>query len=516
MDMRTRLNFWRLCLPGAFLCGSLSIVAAQQGNPASIRVESKLVQVHAEVYHKQLMHGASAEGLSCRNTNTSAFYKLPPSEPFIPSDCHYDIVIHGLRAKDFHIFEDGVEQQIESVKYERIAWLSVRDNFVSHDEWASTSRGKWSTVDLRSDWSPSPANYYYRLAYVPNQLSGGPCHKIKVTVDRVDAAVFARDQYCYTSVPATDPLQGTSFGALLQDGMNSEKRKGILLSLQAGFFYAGAQQATLQIALSFPWERLKHEWVLGDLHGTIGVLGIVKRKDGSVAARFSDLACCSSERALFGMFGDNPERRSYQESFYRHIEPGFLPSRYETQVDLPAGESYQLRVVLSDGSKFGMAEMPLLIESYDASQLALSSVLLCNRFRDAGAAEKEAAAANLAPAFIPLISHGLQFSPASDMSFKRKEPLIAYFEVYEPLFSREPKPTVQVHMRIVDAKTGELRMDFPPSDAQPYARAGSTMIPIGDKLVVSQLPKGEYRLEVQASDSAGHTTPWRSACFTLK
>jgi len=170
-------------------------------------VESKLVQVHAEVYHKQLMHGASAEGLSCRNTNTSAFYKLPPSEPFIPSDCHYDIVIHGLRAKDFHIFEDGVEQQIESVKYERIAWLSVRDNFVSHDEWASTSRGKWSTVDLGSDWSPSPANYYYRLAYVPNQLSGGPCHKIKVTVDKVDAVVFARDQYCYTSVPAADPLQ---------------------------------------------------------------------------------------------------------------------------------------------------------------------------------------------------------------------------------------------------------------------------------------------------------------------
>jgi hypothetical protein len=298
--------------------------------------------------------------------------------------------------------------------------------------------------------------------------------------------------------------------------MNSQKRKGIVLSLQAGFFYAGGQQATLEIALSFPWDRLKHEWVHGDLHGTIGVLGSGKRKDGSVAARFSDLACCSSERALFGMFGDNPERRPYQESFYRHIEPGFLPSRYETQVDLPAGESYQLRVVLSDGSKFGMAEMPLLIESYDASQLALSSVLLCNRFRDAGAAEKEAAAANLAPAFIPLISHGLQVSPASDTSFKRNEPLIAYFEVYEPLFSQEPKPTVQVRMRIVDAKTGELRMDFPPSDAQPYARAGSTMIPIGDKLAVSQLPKGEYRLEVQASDSAGHTTPWRSAGFTLK
>src|SRR5262249_58845742 len=133
----------------------------------------------------------------------------------------------------------------------------------------------------------------------------------------------------------------------------------------------------------------------------------VRGKDGSVAAGFSDLACCSSERALFGMLGDNPERRSYQESFYRHIEPGFLPSRYETQVDLPAGESYQLRVVLSDGSKFGMAEMPLLIESHDASQIAPNSVLLFKRFRDAGAAEKKTAAANLAPAYIPLITHTL-------------------------------------------------------------------------------------------------------------
>src|SRR5262252_7613154 len=92
---------------------------------------------------------------------------------------------------------------------------------------------------------PVPGKLLLLSRVCTNQLSGCPCHKIKVTVDRVDAAVFARDQYCYTSVPATDPLQGTSFGALLQDSMNSQKRKGILLSLQAGFFYAGAQQATL-------------------------------------------------------------------------------------------------------------------------------------------------------------------------------------------------------------------------------------------------------------------------------
>jgi predicted phage tail protein len=42
------------------------------------------------------------------------------------------------------------------------------------------------------------------------------------------------------------------------------------------------------------------------------------------------------------------------------------------------------------------------------------------------------------------------------------------------------------------------------------------MIPIGDELPVSQLPKGNYRLEVRATDSAGRSTPWRTASFTLK
>jgi hypothetical protein len=71
-------------------------------------------------------------------------------------------------------------------------------------------------------------------------------------------------------------------------------------------------------------------------------------------------------------------------------------------------------------------------------------------------------------------------------------------------------------MRIVDARTGEMKEDFPPMDAAPYERPGSIMIPIGDELPVSRLPKGAYRLEVQATDSAGRSTPRRTASFTLE
>ena len=33
---------------------------------------------------------------------------------------------------------------------------------------------------------------------------------------------------------------------------------------------------------------------------------------------------------------------------------------------------------------------------------------------------------------------------------------------------------------------------------------------------ISKLPKGSYRLDVQANDSTGKTTPWRSVNFTVE
>jgi hypothetical protein len=68
----------------------------------------------------------------------------------------------------------------------------------------------------------------------------------------------------------------------------------------------------------------------------------------------------------------------------------------------------------------------------------------------------------------------------------------------------------------VDAKTGELKMDLTPVDAAPYARAGISVIPIGQEISLSSLAKGAYRLNVQASDAAGKSTPWRTANFIVQ
>jgi hypothetical protein len=172
--------------------------------------------------------------------------------------------------------------------------------------------------------------------------------------------------------------------------------------------------------------------------------------------------------------------------------------------------------VLSDGEKFGLAEAPLNIGKHDDNELTLSSVMLCNRFRDAHVAAAEAAAANFAPQYFPLVSKDIQVTPTGDTRFKRGEPLIAYFEVYEPLLAARPTTAVQGHVQIVNAKTGEMAKDFPKVDVMSYQRPGTRIFPVAREIPIDKLPKGAYRVEVQATDSAGRSTVWRSANFTVE
>jgi len=52
--------------------------------------------------------------------------------------------------------------------------------------------------------------------------------------------------------------------------------------------------------------------------------------------------------------------------------------------------------------------------------------------------------------------------------------------------------------------------------AASWIQAGSPLIPIAEQIAVDKLPAGSYRLEVKASDSAGKSTVWRAADFTVE
>jgi hypothetical protein len=260
---------------------------AQTEDPFAIRVESDLVVVHTEVYDKHRLNDPPSAWGDCRRANLGMFYNLPMSAPFIPKDCLRFVLINDLSVADFHVFEDGLEQKIASVRSEREPYIWARGNIGYPGEWSYTPRGKWSTEDLGrrlepgggySGVEPADAGYFYQIAYVPTKPEEGKCHHIRVTVDRPHADIFASDQYCYTKHPATDPLEGSSFDKQMETDLDSDKAGKIPLSLQASFFYTSTQTARVEIALDFPYGYLKHEWTGPDMHATIGILGMAYKE----------------------------------------------------------------------------------------------------------------------------------------------------------------------------------------------------------------------------------------------
>ena len=116
--------------------------------------------------------------------------------------------------------------------------------------------------------------------------------------------------------------------------------------------------------------------------------------------------------------------------------------------------------------------------------------------------------------FSPLISKAVEFTPTTDTHFQKDELLCAYFEVNDPQLTSASSTTVKAHIRIVNANTGKLALDFEPVSAAPYTTPGSSVISIARGLDLSTLPDGPYRLEVQAT-AVGKDTPWRSANFEV-
>jgi hypothetical protein len=118
--------------------------------------------------------------------------------------------------------------------------------------------------------------------------------------------------------------------------------------------------------------------------------------------------------------------------------------------------------------------------------------------------------------YLPLVSKDIEFKPTADARFKKGQTLYSYFEVYEPSVGGQSPATVQVQMRIADRKTGEVMSDSAPVSATPYVKAGNPVIPIGRGMDIRGLPIGSYRLDVQATDSTGQSTAWRTANFTIE
>jgi hypothetical protein len=459
-----------------------------------IRVESNQVLVPVVVLNDKLYSRLQKAQLEGRQRSAQLLDSL---------------AIRGLSIKDFRLFEDGQQQTVQNVAPEAPGFSMVSDNFGKHPETIGSGGGRWGYADRPgndlSEWLAWPK---YVIAYVPPPSLAGSCHQIHVKVARPHVLVWARSEYCNTKHPPTDPLDGTEFGNQMAADLASTKESKIDLAVRAVTFFEDSGQARVYIELEFPWQSLKHEFKQGTLYASIGALLLIYTQDGSLAARRSDFACCD--------YGNDIKKPVKSEnSGVRSADVGsVIPNRFETQMELPPGV-YELRAILSDGENFGRERVPLTVESHDGKVLALSQIALSRRVRKLNVEPVEPAP-KLPGRFAFLVSKGIEFTPTTGTHFRKDQLLYAYFEVNEPQGVPGAATTVKAHLRIVDANTGKVKLDFEPVSAAPYVTPDSSVIRIGRGIDLSTLADGSYRLEVQATDAAGQDTPWRTANFEVE
>ena len=530
-----------VALVSGLFAASVPFAVAQTESSLAIRVKSNQVLVPVFVYNKQLWDRSiySPAGYRCLVDSAKALQKEGISVRQAPVKC-WGGFIEDLATKDFRVFEDGIEQTIQNVSRERRHWWQLFDNFGSHSEYSGIPIGKWSTADFGSsiDWHWSPvAEESYVIAYVPPQSNEGSCHQVKISVNRRNAVVYNRSEYCNVQRSLSDPLEATTFGQQLEIALGSPTKAQIPMLAASGLFFTDIGNMLAHFVLEFPQKSLHREWLSGNLVASIGVLGMAYRKDGTLAARFSDQACCPRDIPLAHV----------NESQATNDDDSEIPTRYEAELELPVGD-YDFRVILSDGKKFGRIDIPLSIESTDIEPLGLSSVALCKRYHRV---DPPSYTEGLLPSkFVPLVSKGMEFTPAADTSFGKRDPLFAYFEIYAPsgvsaadagdtnarsltraapaVETSAPKAmaelrlltvdnfSVHFELKITNLKTGRVQIDSGLRPTNEFVQAGKAVIPIVQEVTTHDLPKGDYRLEVQATDSAGHRTPWHTATFTIR
>jgi hypothetical protein len=469
-------------------CGPIVAITPVTFAQEPIRVQTNQVLVPVVVMDKERMRKSS---IPVRETVDTQRMESSVEE----------MVIRGLTAADFMILEDGKKRAIQSVTYEQSLFWDVRDNRGHHTEYIGEGGGKWSSVE----WPPGLVGVitppHYLIAYAPPESPEGSCHQITVRVSRPSALVYARNEYCNTHHSASDPLNGSSLSMQMESIIAAPAENDANISLLAIGLFRNSEVARVHIALDWRWESIKEK------SAAMGVLGMVFKKDGSLVMRFSDISKGKRETDRI-----QPESRGVFNE-----RPAPAANRYETQVNLPPGE-YDLRVVLGDGTRFGRAEIPLTVDSYDTKQLAISAVSLCKQISDVSPNSHKlpgAWTATQPQSYVPLVSKDREFKPTRNTLFKTSETLNVYFEVYEPSQEGEPQGTVDLQFRIVDAKTGALLNDPRPMSAAPYWK-GSAIIRIGWGFDISKVPKSTYRLDVRATDSKGRSTDWRSVDFSVE
>ncbi len=336
---------------------------------------------------------------------------------------------------------------------------------------------------------------YYSLGYTPAVSAEGACHTLKVKVDRGGTVVRARSGYC--NVKPVDLLAGKPAAKELESRAAGTQPGNVAASILAPYFFTSANVARVSVAMELPSNAVKFDKDKGKQHAVINILGIAAKPDGSVGGRFSD--------AVDLDFDTKDQMKDFLKK----------PFLYENQFELAPGQ-YKLTVVFSSGGEnFGKVETPLTIDPYDGKEFSLSAVALSREMRRYGEGDTTLDT-ELLQDYKPLVTQGIEVIPAASNRFKKSDPTAVYVEAYDPLLTGPKPPKIGLEIKIIDRKTGEMKVDAGVTDTSGSVKAGNPVVPLGLKLPTDRLPPGSYRVDLVAIDSAGNHTKTSSADFELE
>lgn len=404
-----------------------------------------------------------------------------------------------LTAEKFRLFEDGNQEKIEDVHPVAPDDIQVwTDNLGAHTEAAVGPRGTWSTADYTPEsLKAARSAHLFLISYSPPASPLGSCHTISLKVPHASQLLYSKE-YCNLTAAGPDPLKGTPKGQKLEEFLASGKQGKIHPMLQSTAFYESSEKTRVHIDVEFPFKEVEpHSWKNGAL--PTALLIAAYGKDGSVAARLSESVPAETMFESFSMFEPLKDAAEVATS-----------TRYDSQIELPPGQ-YTLAVAYEHGNYFGVVKEPLVIDSFAQNQFTISSIALCKRVRDVGAVP-------VASEFVPLVAGKYEFTPAGDTVFRKGDSLMAYFELYEPEHGTLRNPLhVSYTMQIANEQTGVVALKTTES-ADSWIRPGKSTISVAVEPVLSKLKlsPGKYEFEIQASDSAGRSTPQRKSEFTIE
>ncbi len=437
----------------------------------------------------------------------------------------------GLIAGDFHVFDNGVEQRLNYFKESDFPATGATGLWILHP----MALGIWGVFVPGGPGIGDLPSATYLIGYAPPAPQPGECRTIQITVPN-HYVQTNRNRYCTADNSSGATTSETKLEARMQSFATSAAKGSIQVSTKAFAFWSSGvlslttpvqsnevapplpatdftyvvevhdskAPATVHIATEFSLPYPFWNYPCPRHRSSIYVLGMLYRATGELAETFDDTYTCD----VFTTPMTKPLAKVPGEKT-------LVPSRFDTQIELRPGD-YELRFVVSDGKNFGRAQVLLRVQPLQADALAISDLAISSFLRDSSWVLRDAAAVSPAPVVpTPLVSKKVQFFPAIDASVPHRNPLSLYFEIYEPLLEAN-KVDVSYSLKITDLKTGSLVMNTGAMSAADWVIPGNPVIPIGLKLAIGKLPKGSYRLEIQASDSAGRQTERRQADFKIE